>query len=404
MPKKQTKWIKKRHSIISAIAATLLYPIVRLKYGARIQKFKEQGKRQYFIMLNHQTDFDQFFVGISFKGPVYYVASEDLFSKGFISKLLKWAVAPIPIKKQSTDFRAVMNCIKIAKEGGTIAIAPEGNRTYSGKTEYIRPQIAGLAKALKLPIAFYRIEGGYGVQPRWSDKPRKGKMRAFVSKVLEPEDYLSLTDEELYEVIKNELSVNEAVDTGEFKHKRCAEYLERVIYICPHCGFSTFESNHDILKCKKCNFTVRYTKNKRFSAVSGDMPFEFVNDWYEYQEKFVNSTDVNEYNETPLYTEKAAFSQVVIYKRKKKICKDATIKLYGNRIEIDANGKREFLFDEVTAVSVLGRNKLNIYTKDELWQLKGDKRFNAVKYMHVYFRYNNIKKGGKDGEFLFLGL
>jgi hypothetical protein len=134
------------------------------------------------------------------------------------------------------------------------------------------------------------------------------------------------------------------------------------------------------------------------------MPFEFVNDWYEYQEKFVNSTDVNEYNETPLYTEKAAFSQVVIYKRKKKICKDATIKLYGNRIEIDANGKREFLFDEVTAVSVLGRNKLNIYTKDELWQLKGDKRFNAVKYMHMYFRYNNIKKGGKDGEFLFLGL
>ena len=148
MAKKQKKWVKLRHKIITKLAYYVLYPIVKLKYGVKINKFKEQGKRAYFIMMNHQTDFDQFFIGCAFKGPVYYVASEDLFSKGFISKLLKYAVAPIPIKKQSTDVRAVMNCIKVAKEGGTSAIAPEGNRTYSGKTEYIRPAIAPLAKNL----------------------------------------------------------------------------------------------------------------------------------------------------------------------------------------------------------------------------------------------------------------
>ena len=97
--KKTKKWVKLRHKIITKLAYFVLYPIVKLKYGVKINKFKEQGKRAYFIMMNHQTDFDQFFIGCAFKGPVYYVASEDLFSKGFISKLLKYAVAPIPIKK-----------------------------------------------------------------------------------------------------------------------------------------------------------------------------------------------------------------------------------------------------------------------------------------------------------------
>ena len=68
-------------------------------------------------------------------------------------------MAPIPIKKQTTDIGAVKNCYKVAKEGGTIAIAPEGNRTYSGKTLYMSPTIASLSKKIKLPIATMLIEG-----------------------------------------------------------------------------------------------------------------------------------------------------------------------------------------------------------------------------------------------------
>ena len=50
---------------------------------------RQQGDRAYLILMNHQTAFDQFFVGMAFKGPVYYVASEDLFSNGWISSLLR---------------------------------------------------------------------------------------------------------------------------------------------------------------------------------------------------------------------------------------------------------------------------------------------------------------------------
>ncbi|MBQ9116825.1 MAG: hypothetical protein IJY04_07350, partial [Clostridia bacterium] len=164
-----------------------------------------------------------------------------------ISKLLRWAVAPIPIKKQTTDVQAVMTCIRVGKEGGTIALAPEGNRTYSGRTVYMKPSIVKLVRALKVPLAVFRIEGGYGVQPRWTDAVRKGKMRAGVTRVIEPEEYKKMTDDELFALIQQELFVDEAALGGMFYHKNSAEYLERAMYVCRTCGLSTFESHGDII-------------------------------------------------------------------------------------------------------------------------------------------------------------
>ena len=49
---------------------------------------------------------------------------------------------------------------------------------------------------------------------------------------------------------------------------------------------------------------------------------------------------------------------------------------------------------------MLGRNKLNIYMGEKLWQLKGGKRFNALKYVNIYYRSKNQGRGDKDGKFL----
>jgi len=155
--RKNEKWIHFRHRVVRNLAYAVLYPYSRLVYGVKIEKFKEQAGRKFLVLLNHQTPFDQFFVGMAFKGPIYYMATEDIFSMGFVSKLIKYLVAPIPIKKQTTDIRAVLNCMRVAKEGGTICIAPEGNRTYSGRTEYMNPAIVSLVKKLSLPLAFYRL-------------------------------------------------------------------------------------------------------------------------------------------------------------------------------------------------------------------------------------------------------
>lgn len=398
----KNQWVKKRHRIISFIAFLFLAPYTRLVYGVNAVKFKEQGKRAYLILMNHQTPFDQFFVGMSFKGAIYYLATEDIFSLGWISSVLRWLVAPIPIKKQTTDITAVRTCMRVAKEGGTIAIAPEGNRTYSGRTEYMNPAIAPLAKKLKLPIALYRIEGGYGVQPRWSDKNRRGRMKAYVSRVVEPEEYAQLTNEELFNLIKDGLYVDEANYSGEYKSNKRAEYIERVLYVCPDCGLTKFESHGNTFLCTRCKREIEYGADKMLHAKGFELPFNYVGEWYDFQKDYINNLDVRHYTDTPLFTDNARLSQVILYKRKISLLKSAAIALYGDRIVIN-EGLADaliFPFDTVSAVTVLGRNKLNIYHDDKVYQLKGDKRFNALKYVNIYYRYKNINRGDENGKFL----
>ena len=402
-PKKP--WRRPRHRVYRILFEWAVFIYTRLAYHIRVERFKRAKKEQFFILMNHQTAFDQFFVEMAFRTPVYYVASEDLFSKGWLSRIIEHVVAPIPIKKSVTDMKAVKTCVRVCREGGTIAIAPEGNRTYSGVTESIKPSITGLIRLLRIPVAIFRIEGGYGVHPRWSDVIRKGKMQARVTRVIEPAEYATMTDEELFDIVSRELYRDDTTIGGEYRHKKAAEYLERAMYVCPDCGLSEWESQKDVICCKKCGRRVRYLPDLRLEGLGRPFPFTYVKDWYRYQEKFVCNLDPAAYTEAPVYEDKAALSRVILYKHKESIANEVTVRLWGDRMQlIGADVNIALPFDEVSVMSVLGRNKLNIYIGQELYQLKGGKRFNAVKYVNFYYHYDNVKRGVEYGELQFLGL
>ena len=394
---KKKQWLKFRHKVV---VATLRHPFglyVRWRYGIDIQPFREQGDRPYLIVMNHQTAFDQFFVSATFNRPVYYLATEDIFSMGWISDIIRYLVAPIPIKKQTTDIQAVKNCIRVAREGGTICLAPEGNRTYHGRTLSMKPAIASLARKLGLPLVIFKIDGGYGIQPRWSDVVRRGKMRSYVSRVIEPEEYKAMTDTELFELIRSELSADEARVTGRFRHSRNAEFLERVVYVCPRCGLSTFESHGDIIHCTKCGQRIRHLPTKELEGLDEPFPHRFVADWYEWQNDFVNHLDLLSLTREPLYEETVRLSLVHPNKHKELLKKEARLALYGDRVTLDG---KDIPFAEASTITVLGKNKLNIYQGSDIYQLKGSKRFNALKYVNFYHRYKNMTTGEQNGKFL----
>ena len=394
---KQTSWVRARHKVVYTLLRPFVATYTSWKYGIKVERFKEENGRQYLVVMNHQTGFDQFFPAMAMRQPLYYIASEDIFSIGWVSKLLTWLVAPIPIRKQTTDIQAVKNCIKVAKEGGSICLAPEGNRTFHGRTIYMNPSIGSLARKLALPIAIFRIEGGYGIQPRWSDVVRRGRMRGYVSEVIEPEEFKDWTAQQLFQRIEKALYVDEGREAGPYVHKKAAEYLERAMYVCPYCGLSEFESHDDLISCKKCGRQIRYTPTTALEGVGFDFPYKFVADWYDYQCAFVNSLDVLGDCEKPLYEEQAQLSEVIVYKRKELLKERVSVKLFGDKLVIDGT---EYPFSEVFAVVVLGKNKLNIYHDKKIYQLKGSKRFNALKYVNLYHRYKNQVSENKDGKFL----
>ena len=395
---KKKTWHRARHDVFNALLRWIITPVSRIRYGVRVEKCMD--KRQYLIMMNHQTPFDQFFVNMALpKQLVYCVGTEDLFSNGFISQVIRFVMSPIPFKKSTSDFRAVKDCIRVAREGYSILLSPEGNRTYSGVTEHIKPSIATLARALKLPIAIFKIEGGFGVEPRWADVPRRGGMTAGISRVIEPEEYLAMTEEELFECIAKELYVDDRDHGKRYTHAKAAEYLERVMYVCPHCGLAHFRSDGDIVRCLDCGMTARYLPDLTFESLEGEFPYRTVKDWYDAQCEFIRTRE--DFGQGILYEDTVRFFEVILYKRKRKLCPAAKLRLCADRIECEFGGSVTAVpFDEVKTVSVLGRNKLNIYTGDQIFQVKGDKRFNAVKYANLYYRYQNLQKGELHGEFL----
>lgn len=395
-------WCLPRHGVITALVKLVLVPYCYLRYHIHVDKFRPEKKRPYLILLNHQTPGDQFFVGMAFRGPVYYMATEDIFSLGWISSLLRFAVAPIPIRKQTTDIQAVMNCMRIAREGGTICIAPEGNRTYSGRTVYMNPAICGLVKKLGLPVALFRIEDGYGVEPRWSSVTRRGHMRAGVVDVIEPEEVAEMSKDALMERIRKGLQVNEDRVTGTFHHKKAAEYLERAIYVCPHCGLAVLRSEGDTVTCTSCGMQARYLPTKEFEGIDKPFPFRFVAQWYDYQQDFVNKLDLTAHTQEPLFRDEARLSQVILYERKEVLRKKASFHLYGDRVVIDEGAENALTipFSEISAAAALGRNKLNIYHGKMVYQVKGSPRFNALKYVNFVHRYKNILKGDESETFL----
>ncbi len=399
--KKRSKWIKKRHSVVISLLKVPFGIYTRAKYNIKLCKFKEYDGGQYLIISNHQTAFDQFFVSLCFPKHVYYVANEDLFSKGWVSRLIEWLVAPIPFRKSTSDLTGVRNCLRVAKEGGSIAVFPEGNRTYSGTTEYMKSGIASLAKSLKLPIAFYRIEGGYGVQPRWSDKVRKGKMRGYFSKVLPYEEFKNMPTDELFELIKKELWVDEREDKTEFYSKNNAEYLDRAMYVCPYCGLSKFHSEKDIITCKKCGREIKYLPSKQLEGVGFEFPYKYVKDWYDHQCDFIRNLDMSPYSDTPIYTDTAKYSENIYCENKREIDENALLRIYSDRFTVKTEkGEDIYPFAQVSAATVLGKNKLNIYVDDKIFQFKGDKHFNALKYLNLYCHAVNTTKGDPYGEFL----
>ncbi|MBO4623317.1 MAG: 1-acyl-sn-glycerol-3-phosphate acyltransferase [Bacilli bacterium] len=397
---KDKKWVKARHKVIKRWMYAYFSRKIPKVGDITWEEYNLDKGKNYIILFNHQTDYDQIVLGLSFpKVPIYYVSTEDFFSNGFKSKILRYAVNPIPIKKQTIDALAARRCVRVAKEGGTIAIAPEGNRTFSGITCNIKPSIAKLIKMIKLPIIFYEFSGGYGVQPRWADDVRRGPMHGSIKKILEYDDYKNLSNEELFEIIKNNLYHDDYTLKKTYNCDNLANYLERVFYLCPKCGMSEFVSEANKIRCKRCGLEATYNIDKTFASSDSAFIYKNPSEWFKAQEDYILNIDLNTFDGL-ICQDEVALYKVIYLKRKVLLDDKAIIELYKDKYIIKCKDKTyDFSFDDVFGVSVLGRNKINIYIGEDLYQIKPPVRFNAIKYAQVYYKYR-IDIGKNEDKYL----
>ena len=331
---------------------------------------------------------DPFLLSLSFKFPIYFVASDDLFNLK-ISPLIKYLVAPIPKSKSLHDAAAMMGVFRVIREGGAVGIFPEGNRTVSGGQWEMTDAIAKLAKALKVPLVIYNICGGYGTDPRWGHSIRKGRAAGGVKRIVSAEELAALSNEQLFDLIKKELEVNDAESGVSFRGRRRAEFIERALYTCPVCRkVSGIVSHKYKFKCKYCNTASTYTKKLSLSpAVAG---FDKISDWYEWErEEIVKAVAEG----ARVGDDNILFRESVKFKKKKKLKGDRVFIDRDKLVVFDKKHEQVFPLEEITALTMVGKKKFNFYYEDKILQVKGNKRFCAIKYVHVFDGLRNLNGG-----------
>lgn len=345
-----------------------------------VSDYKPQKGEKIVVLSNHQTDLDPAFIRLSFNRYLYFLSSDNIYSKPLRAKLISY-LGGIPKRKGVPDFESIRKLMQIAKDGGSICIFPEGNRSYAEFQFYIADNFASLLMKLKGTLVLYNIHGGFGVMPRFGAKRRKGKLYGEVKRVLKYEDYKDMKVEELSTLIKENLKVFDSESGELYKSNRRAEYLERMYFVCPKCQhMNTLVSNGNIIKCNDCGLEVEYLENLTLKSNDSSFKYHRLNDWYQYQKEFVKNMDIGE--GIIFQDDNVKLRKVNPFIKEEKLAK-GTLTLYKDHLTV---GDYSIDVANIVSASPMSGRKLCFTYNTDNYEIKGDKRFNALKYALIFHK------------------
>lgn len=400
IPEKPRRLTSARHQVVFTILKPFLRFFVWIAFNFHAQRFQNERKHQpYLILSNHNGALDPFMLAQSFHQPIYFVASDHIFRLGLASRLIAYLVAPIPIVKSQIDIRAIRQIMTIQKEGGTVCLFPSGNRSFTGPEMPIPPATAKLVKQLKCPVLLYRFEGGYLTSPRWARSHRRGRMTGQVVRELSVAEIATLSSDAINRILVETLNDDPYLEPAGkkiFRGQHLAEYLERILFVCPNClSLNSLYSREDQLLCS-CGFAARYQPDGRFSAANPlsasiieRLPHVKAFDLFQkshlarlladpaffkhhQQEPFFSDDD-----QDLLRAERASRSVPVMQGR---------MSLFSDRLEFtNQTEKRSFPLEGIGMFSVHGPQVLQFHdTKnDTVYEVRSNKPRSAYRYMVV---------------------
>lgn len=385
------KYVKLRHRFFFALARPIARILARKLYF-KTKAVKLDKKQNYFILSNHQSYLDPALMALTIKRPIYFLASDALYSEKWYLRLLFYCFGPIKKRKGFADVGCIRRMCKIAREGGTVAVFPEGNRQWNDSMFTIDKSIVKLVRMLKLPLILYNFNGGYGVQPRWGKSIRKGKHTGSINRIVPWEDISVMSDDELYGTIISALKVIDS-DSGElYKSDERAEYLERQLFVCPKCGQkSTLISHGNDIECTDCGLNVTYGEDLHISSPDPEFKFRKLVDWYEFQQKYVRDYDIDAsgvllYDEGIELYDKTEQKRILAAQGRLTLTKDAL-----------TVGGMGFSTSDISGFSGQDGDKFSFNIGNKSYLVIGTERFNGVKYMLFFNRVcEQIQEQGGD--------
>lgn len=358
---------------------TIIYRIKRV-----LPKEVKNLKSPYLLLSNHVGHWDPFIVGNILPRFTHFVASDASMRSGF-NKFFMTRLGTIPKKKNMRDSKVIRDIIGVIRQGENIGIFPEAVRTWDGTTMEIDRSTARLIKMIKIPVIVSLIKGMNLFHPRWSKKTRRTKLEIEYKLMLDQEQVIELSEEEIYQKLLEYLHHDEV----EYQRKQMnkihsdkkAEHIGHALYICPECNsIDSIRSEGDDFRCSNCNYDIHIDDFGFFKRkTKGKLHFDNIRDWNLWQKdwlvSYVNDKLNNNITEL-IFEDKNSNIYHTTTAGNPDFIGVADLKLYTDRIEFHFKNDRDnliMMLDDLQTISPQINERLEIYYNDYAYRVIGER-------------------------------
>lgn len=368
---------KKRHERVFAFFYFLLRPFLTRKFNYTYDPICVEGN--CFLLCNHNLELDPVLLSLAAGRQTYFVASEHIMRKGFGTWFLMRYFRPIIHTKGTTGLQTTVSILKALKAGDSVAMYPEGNRSFNGMTGAIFPAGGKLARRSGASLVTYRIEGGYLTQPRWSKSLRRGKLTGKLVHIYSPAELKAMTDDEVNAAIERDLFedayATERRERIPFRGHDLAEGLETALFACPQCGrIGTLHSHGDTVACD-CGFAADYDEYGMLHGTDGKE--RTVTEWDAWQRQHLAAL-MGQGGTEPLFTDEVTV--LTIEGHEIRASHTGTLTACRDRFTF---GDRTLTPGEIEGAAVFSRNVLTVHAGSQ-YEIRGAEDFSALKYLYLY--------------------
>ena len=272
-----------------------IFDLIPTKFTYETHGMEKIGKKEpCLILMNHSCFLDLKIVSrIFFPKPYGIVCTSD----GFVGKnLLMRLIGCIPTQKFVNDVTLVRDMEYLLKKKKTsVLMYPEASYSFDGTATPLPRKMGVLLKKLGVPVVTVITKGAFSRDPLYNGlQLRKVKVSADVTCLFTKEDLKTMTVAQLDEKLDEAFTFdgfrwqqeNHVVIDEPFR----ADYLNRVLYQCPHCGVEgKTEGKGVALTCHHCGASYTLTEEGYLQANHGQSAFTHVPDWYAWQRQQVRN-------------------------------------------------------------------------------------------------------------------
>ena len=373
-----------RHRLTFKLLVPVISVFTKVKFN---YKYDDLSKIEgpFLLLVNHNLELDPALVGVAAKNQLYFVASEHILRKGLGTWFLMTFFKPIIHMKGKQGMQTVKQMLKTLKEGHSVCLFPEGNRSFNGLTGEILPSIGKVAQCSGAKLVTYRIEGGYLTQPRWSLSLRRGRLNGRLINVYSVEDLKQMTGDQISKAICQDL-YEDAYETQKrekiaYKGKNLALGLESTVFLCPDCQRTgTLHSQGSHLSCE-CGFDAVYDVYGDLTDKAGKKYTVTELDRMQ-QEHLKKLLEEGKGIDNPLFTDDVALYEID-GEHNHMGTVEGKLVAYADRAECCG---QVLFYDKLQGMAIYSRNAIILHVNGHKghFEIKAHQAFNALKYLYLY--------------------